>query len=66
MGHVTRELIDNLIADLKAADAWDSEEKIQGRKKIAGKLRDELKEKPIIHGMVLHKQNAGLKKVPLR
>ena len=62
MGHVTKELIDNLIADLKSPGAWDSEEKLQGRRKIAAKLRDELKEKPIIHGLVLHKKNAGLRK----
>ena len=62
MGHVTKELIDNLIADLKSPDAWDSEEKLQGRRRIVAKLRDELKEKPIIHGLVLSKKNAGLKK----
>ena len=65
MGHVTQEVIDRLLTDLKRPGAWESdpEEKMK-RKKFVARLRghDGDKEMPNLHGLIIDKKNAGLKK----
>ena len=66
MGHVTKEVIDRLLADLKSPGAWESEpeEKMKRKKRFGAKLRrhDGNKEMPNLHGLVIDKKSAGLKK----
>ena len=63
MGHVTKALIDNLIADLKSPGAWESDDtQKKKRRKGARDDDDNDKEKPLRHGLVVRKKDAGLRK----
>ena len=66
MGHVTKELIDSLLTDLRSPGAWGPEpkEKTKRTKKFGAKQRDhdDSKEMPNLHGLVIDKKSAGLKK----
>ena len=63
MGHVTKALIDNLIADLKSPGAWETDDKQKKKKKRKGARDDDDddKEKPLRHGLVVRKKDAGLR-----
>ena len=61
MGHVTKGMIDSLLKDLQSPDAWESDEELKKKKKGARDDDDDDKEKPLQHGLVVRKKNAGLR-----
>ena len=61
MSHVTKELIDKLLTDLRSPDAWESEpEEKMKRKKKFGAGHDGDKEMPNLHDLVINKKSTGL------
>ena len=61
MSHVTKELIDKLLTDLRSPDAWESEpEEKMKRKNKFGAGHDGDKEMPNLHDLVINGKSAGL------
>jgi len=64
MGHVTKELIDRLMADLKQPGAWETDEALKKKKKVARNGDDDDDDDDgmaLNYGMAIQKKDTGLR-----